>query len=386
MMKHLTLPVLFAALLVATQSLAAETKGAGSTFVSPVMAKWIDAYKTKTGNTVSYQAVGSSIGVGLIKKEAVDFGASDMPLDPKELDRLGMMQFPIVIGGVVPVVNIDGVKPGQIRFTGQMLADIYLGKLKSWNDPAIRAINPDIRLPNTPITVVHRIDGSGTTFNWSNYLSKVSPQWKTSVGEGTSVEWPLGLGGKGNDGVASLVSLVPGSIGYLEYTYALQRLDRISFGVVQNSAGNFVVPDAASFQAAASSADWKAEKDFHLVLTNAPGEDAYPITATTFVLMPKAPKSEERSAAAIDFIRWSLENGKAQAETLNYVPLPACPGRPDRALLAAEHRRAHGFGIGCSQALKLGNERPSCPGLSRASTFPVPATRPRSFWKSRRES
>jgi len=323
MMKHLTLPVLFTALLVATQSLAAETKGAGSTFVSPVMAKWIDAYKTKTGNTVSYQAVGSSIGVGLIKKEAIDFGASDMPLDPKELDRLGMMQFPIVIGGVVPVVNIDGVKPGQIRFTGQMLADIYLGKLRSWNDPAIRAINPDIRLPNTAITVVHRIDGSGTTFNWSNYLSKVSTQWKTSVGEGTSVEWPLGLGGKGNDGVASLVSLVPGSIGYLEYTYALQRLDRISFGVVQNSAGNFVVPDAASFQAAASSADWKAEKDFHLVLTNAPGEDAYPITATTFVLMPKAPKSEERSAAAIDFIRWSLENGKAQAETLNYVPLPS---------------------------------------------------------------
>ncbi|WP_445216835.1 phosphate ABC transporter substrate-binding protein PstS [Bradyrhizobium sp. Pa8] len=323
MNKQIALPIVFSALLVATQSLAAETKGAGSTFVSPVMAKWIDAYKTKTGNTVSYQAVGSSIGVGLIKKEAVDFGASDMPLDAKELERLGLMQFPIVIGGVVPVVNIDGVKPGQIRFTGQLLADIYLGKLKSWNDPVIRAINPDIRLPNTPITVIHRTDGSGTTFNWSNYLSKVSPQWKTSVGEGTSVEWPLGLGGKGNDGVASLVSLVPGSIGYLEYTYALQRLDRISFGVVQNSAGNFVVPDAASFQAAASSADWKAEKDFHLVLTNAPGEDAYPITATTFVLMPKAPKSEERSGAAIDFMRWSLENGKAQAETLNYVPLPA---------------------------------------------------------------
>jgi phosphate transport system substrate-binding protein len=322
MKKHIALPIVLTALLVATQSLAAETKGAGSTFVSPVMAKWIDAYKTKTGNTVSYQAVGSSIGVGLIKKESVDFGASDMPLDPKELDRLGMMQFPIVIGGVVPVVNIDGVKPGQIRFTGQMLADIYLGKLKTWNDPAIRAVNPDIRLPNTAITVVHRIDGSGTTFNWSNYLAKVSPQWKASVGEGTSVEWPVGLGGKGNDGVASLVGLVPGSIGYLEYTYALQRLDRISFGVVQNSAGNFVVPDAASFQAAASSADWKAERDFHLVLTNAPGEDAYPITATTFVLMPKAPKSPDRSAAAIDFVRWTLENGKPQAETLNYVPLP----------------------------------------------------------------
>ncbi|KJC36360.1 phosphate-binding protein [Bradyrhizobium sp. LTSP849] len=323
MMKHLRLPIVLTALVVATQSFAAETTGAGSTFVSPVMAKWIDAYKAKTGNTVSYQAVGSSIGVGLIKKATVDFGATDMPLDPKELEKLGMIQFPIVIGGVVPVVNIDGVKPGQIHFTGEVLAGIYLGKLKSWNDPAIRAINPDLKLPNAPITVVHRIDGSGTTFNWSNYLSKVSPQWKTSVGEGTAVEWPVGVGGRGNDGVASLVGLVPGSIGYLEYAYALQRLDKISFGVVQNSAGNFVVPDAASFQAAASSADWKAEKDFHLVLTNAPGEDAYPITATTFVLMPIKPKSPERSAAAIDFVRWSLDNGKSQAETLNYVPLPA---------------------------------------------------------------
>ncbi|PSO14140.1 phosphate ABC transporter substrate-binding protein PstS [Bradyrhizobium sp. MOS003] len=322
MTNHIRLSVILTALLVATQSVAAETRGAGSTFVSPVMAKWADAYEAKTGNVVSYQAVGSGIGLGLIKKESVDFGASDMPLDPKELARLGLMQFPIVIGGVVPVVNIESIKPGQIRFTGQVLADIYLGKLKFWNDPAIGAINPDVRLPNAAITVVHRTDGSGTTFNWSNYLSKVSPQWKAGVGEGTSVEWPLGLGGRGNDGVASLVSLVPGAIGYLEYTYALQRLDRISFGIVQNSAGNYVVPDAASFQAAASSADWKAENDFHLVLTNAPGEDAYPITATTFVLMPKAPKSPERSTAAIDFVRWSLENGRSQAQTLNYVPLP----------------------------------------------------------------
>jgi phosphate transport system substrate-binding protein len=322
MMKHLRLSIIFTALVIATQSWAADTIGAGSTFVSPVMTKWIDAYKAKTGNTVSYQPVGSSIGVGLIKKAAVDFGTTDMPLDPRELEKLGMMQFPIVIGGVVPVVNIEGVKPGQIHFTGQMLADIYLGKVRSWSDPAIKAINPDLKLPNTPITVVHRIDGSGTTFNWSNYLSKVSPQWKATVGEGTSVEWPLGLGGKGNDGVASLVSLVSGSIGYLEYAYALQRLDRISFGVVQNSAGNFVVPDAASFQAAASSADWTATKDFYLVLTNAPGEDAYPVTATTFVLMHKQPKLPDRSAAAIDFIRWSLESGKSHAEMLNYVPLP----------------------------------------------------------------
>jgi phosphate transport system substrate-binding protein len=322
MMKPLRLPIILTALVVATQSFAADTTGAGSTFVSPVMAKWIDAYKSKTGNTVSYQAVGSSIGVGLIKKAAVDFGATDMPLDPKELEKLGMIQFPIVIGGVVPVVNIDGVKPGQMHFSGDVLAGIYLGKIKTWNDPAIRAINPDMKLPSAPITVVHRIDGSGTTFNWSNYLSKVSPQWKTSVGEGTAVEWPVGLGGRGNDGVASLVSLVPGSIGYLEYAYALQRLDKISFGVVQNSAGHFVVPNAASFQAAASSADWTADRDFHLVLTNASGEDAYPITATTFVVMPKQPKSPERSAAAIDFVRWSLESGKTQAEMLNYVSLP----------------------------------------------------------------
>ncbi|MFK4505798.1 phosphate ABC transporter substrate-binding protein PstS [Bradyrhizobium daqingense] len=322
MTKHIKLPVILTALLAATQSLAAETKGAGSTFVSPVMAKWIDAYNTQTGHAVSYQAVGSGIGVDLIKKGAVDFGASDMPLDPKQLDRLGLMQFPIVIGGVVPVVNIAGVRPGQIRFTGQVLADIYLGKLKSWNDPAISEINPDIRLPNAPIAVVHRVDGSGTTFNWTNYLSKVSPRWKTSVGEGISVKWPLGVGGKGNEGVASLVSRVPGSIGYLEYTYALQRLGKIAFGLVQNSAGHFVIPDAGSFKAAASSADWKAAKDFHLVLTDAPGEDAYPITATTFVLMPKGPKSPERSAAAMDFVRWSLVSGRSYAETLNYVPLP----------------------------------------------------------------
>ena len=333
MKQHLKLPIIltartftviaFTLMAVVTQSIAAETRGAGSTFVSPVMAKWIDAYKAKTGNNVGYQPVGSSIGIGLIKKAAVDFGASDMPLAPKELERLGMMQFPIVIGGVVPVVNIEGVKPGEIHFTGQLLADIYLGKFKSWSDPAIRAINPDLKLPNTPITVVHRTDGSGTTFNWSNYLAKVSSQWKTAVGEGTSVEWPVGLGGKGNDGVASLVGLIPGAIGYLEYVYALQRLDKISFGLVQNSAGNFVSPNVRSFQIAASSADWKAAKDFCLVLTNAPGEDAYPITATTFLLMHKKPKSAERSEAAIDFVRWSLESGQSQAEMLHYVPLPA---------------------------------------------------------------
>jgi phosphate transport system substrate-binding protein len=302
---------------------AAETKGAGSTFVSPVMAKWSAAYKARTGNSVDYQSVGSGIGTSLIKKSEVDFGASDMPLKPAELEQLGIVQFPLVIGGVVPVVHVDGIKPGEIRFTGQLLADIFLGKIRKWNDPQVQKVNPDLKLPNTPITVVHRLDGSGTTFNWSNYLSKVSSDWKANVGEGTSVDWPLGLGGKGNNGVASLVTLIPGSIGYLEYAYALQKLDKISYGAVQNSAGNFINPGAEAFQAAAASADWRGAKDFFLVMTDAPGANAYPITATTFVLMHKRSTSPESTAIAMDFLRWSLESGQALAESLDYVPLPS---------------------------------------------------------------
>jgi phosphate transport system substrate-binding protein len=323
MIKYLQVVIAITALVLATPSRAAETKGAGSTFASPVMAKWSAAYKARTGNSVSYQPVGSSIGTGLIKRAAVDFGASDMPLKPAELERLGIAQFPLVIGGVVPVVHIEGVKPGEIRFTGALLADIFLGKIRNWNHPAIQKINPGLKLPNMAISVVHRLDGSGTTFNWSNYLSKVSAEWKSNVGEGTSVDWPLGLGGKGNDGVASLVALIPGSIGYLEYAYALQKIDKISFGLVQNSAGNFVNPCAETFQAAASSADWKNTRDFFLVMTDAPGDNAYPITATTFVLMYKQPKSPEGTAIAMDFLRWSLESGQALAESLDYVPLPS---------------------------------------------------------------
>jgi phosphate transport system substrate-binding protein len=311
------------ALMVAAPSRAAETRGAGSTFVSPVMAKWSAAYKAKTGNSVSYQSVGSGIGIGLIKKAAVDFGTSDMPLKPEELDKLGMVQFPLVIGGVVPVVHVEGVKPGEMRFTGRLLADIFLGNIRNWSHPAIQKINPDLKLPNIAITVVHRVDGSGTTFNWSNYLSKVSSEWKATVGESTSLEWPHGVGGKGNDGVASLMASIPGSIGYLEYTYALQKIDKISFGVVQNSAGKFVSPNSETFQAAASSADWKNTKDFFLIMTDAPGANAYPITATTFVLMYKQPKSSESTAITVDFMRWSLESGQPLAESLDYVPLPS---------------------------------------------------------------
>jgi len=311
------------ALMVAAPSRAAETKGAGSTFVSPVMAKWSAAYKAKTGNSVSYQSVGSGIGISLIKKAAVDFGTSDMPLKPEELDKLGMVQFPLVIGGVVPVVHVEGVKPGEMRFTGRLLADIFLGNIRNWSHPAIQKINPDLKLPNIAITVVHRVDGSGTTFNWSNYLSKMSSEWKATVGESTSLEWPHGVGGKGNDGVASLMASIPGSIGYLEYTYALQKIDKISFGVVQNSAGKFVSPNSETFQAAASSADWKNTKDFFLIMADAPGANAYPITATTFVLMYKQPKSSESTAITVDFMRWSLESGQPLAESLDYVPLPS---------------------------------------------------------------
>ena len=311
------------ALMVAAPSRAAETKGAGSTFVSPVMAKWSAAYKAKTGNSVSYQSVGSGIGISLIKKAAVDFGTSDMPLKPEELDKLGMVQFPLVIGGVVPVVHVEGVKPGEMRFTGRLLADIFLGNIRNWSHPAIQKINPDLKLPNIAITVVHRVDGSGTTFNWSNYFSKMSSEWKATVGESTSLEWPHGVGGKGNDGVASLMASIPGSIGYLEYTYALQKIDKISFGVVQNSAGKFVSPNSETFQAAASSADWKNTKDFFLIMTDAPGANAYPITATTFVLMYKQPKSSESTAITVDFMRWSLESGQPLAESLDYVPLPS---------------------------------------------------------------
>ena len=259
---------------------AAETAGAGSTFVFPILEKWAAAYEAKTGDKIRYESIGSGAGISQIKAAAVDFGASDMPLRPEELEKRGLGQFPLVIGGVVPVVNIDGVGPGGIRFSGAMLADIFLGKIKNWNDPAIRALNPDVNLPAAAISVIHRLDGSGTTFNWANYLSKVSPEWKQQVGEGTSIEWPTGAGGKGNEGVAAFVALAKNSIGYVEYAYAIKN--KLAYGLVQNRAGRFVQPGAEAFQAAAETANWTEAKDFFLVMTDAPGENAYPITATAF--------------------------------------------------------------------------------------------------------
>ena len=243
-----------------------------------------------------------------------------MPLRPEELEKSGLGQFPLVIGGVVPIVNIDGVGPGVMRFSGAMLADIFLGKIKNWDDQAIRALNPDVNLPAAAISVIHRSDGSGTTFNWANYLSKVSPEWKEKVGEGTSVEWPTGAGGKGNEGVAAFVALAKNSISYVEYAYAIKN--KLAYGLVQNKAGRFVQPGAETFQAAAENANWSGAKDFFLIMTDAPGENAYPITATAFIIMYKQPKDFGRAKLARDFFRWSLENGQAQADALNYVPLP----------------------------------------------------------------
>lgn len=317
---HVLILVLFFAPRV---SHAAEASGAGSTFAAPIIEKWSAAYKAISGNIITYQPVGSSIGVDLIKKAAVDFGTSDRPLSPIELKKLDMLQFPLAIGGVVPVVNIQGILPGQMRFTGPLLADIFLGKIPHWDDPAIRSLNAELALPHLPITVVHRLDGSGTTFNWTSYLSKVSSDWRMGVGQGNSVDWPRGLGGKGNNGVASLVAMVPGSIGYLEYSYALQKFDRISFGAVQNRSGNFAMPTVSSFRAAAENVDWNAIDDFAVVLADAGGADAYPIAATTYVLVPRKGASSDSQATALGFLRWALDHGQSHAESLNYVPIPA---------------------------------------------------------------
>ncbi|MBB1089353.1 phosphate ABC transporter substrate-binding protein PstS [Lysobacter sp. SG-8] len=300
--------------------IAAEITGAGATFIFPLISKWSADYNAQTGAKVNYQSIGSGGGIAQIKGGTVDFGSSDAPLSPEELAEAGLGQFPSAIGGVVPVVNVEGIPAGELRLTGALLADIYLGKVKTWNDPAIAAINPSLALPDTKITLIHRSDGSGTTFNFTNYLSKVSNDWKDQVGEGKSVKWVDGVGGKGNEGVASYVQQIKGSVGYVELAYAIQN--NMAYASLQNAAGNWVTPSAESFQAAAATADWANTKDFHLVITNAPGADAWPITATNFILMYKQPKDAKRSADAMAFFKWAFENGQQQASDLHYVPLP----------------------------------------------------------------
>jgi phosphate transport system substrate-binding protein len=299
---------------------ATEITGAGSTFVYPVLSAWAGDYQKQSGAKINYQSIGSGGGISQVKAGTVDFGASDQPLSSEELAASNLAHFPDVIGGIVPVTNLTGIEPGKLRLTGPVLADIFAGKVKTWNDPSIVKINPGVNLPSAPIAVVHRSDGSGTTFNFTHYLSQVSPSWKAGPGEGKTVSWPTGVGGKGNEGVAAYVKQLPNSIGYVEYAYVLQN--GMNYASLQNAAGNFVLPSAETFSNAAATADWAKAQDFNLVMTNAPGANAYPITASVFVLMPTNAKDPARSKAALDFFRYVLNSGQDQAKKLDYVPLP----------------------------------------------------------------
>ena len=305
---------------VAATAFAADITGAGATFPYPLYAKWAEAYKNQTGIGLNYQSIGSGGGINQIKAGTVDFGASDMPLEPEELEKAGLVQFPTVIGGVIPVVNLEGVKPGEIKLSGEVLADIYLGKITKWNNPEIAKLNKGLKLPDKDISVVHRSDGSGTTFIFSNYLSKVSPKWKEAVGSGVSVSWPAGVGGKGNEGVASYVQRISGSIGYVEYAYVLQN--NMTYTMMQNREGQFVKPEAKNFQAAAAGADWAHSKGFYMILTDEPGNDTWPISGATFILMHKTQKDPETAKRVLDFFTWAYQNGSKLADELSYIPMP----------------------------------------------------------------
>ena len=299
---------------------ATTINGAGSTFVYPILAKWAGEYRTRTGLGVNYQSIGSGGGIKQIKANTVTFGASDKPLDSKELDEAGLTQFPIIMGGVVPVVNLKNVKPGELKLTGALLADIYLGKITMWNDAALAKLNPDVKLPASKISVVSRADGSGTTYIFTHYLSKVSKDFKEQIGNNTSVEWKAGVGGKGNEGVASYVRQLHGSIGYVEYAYALQN--KMTYAQLQNKAGNFVKPDTESFQAAAAGADWKATPGFNVMLTDQAGAKSWPITGATFILLHKKPEKAENTQEALKFFDWAYRHGDKMADALDYVPMP----------------------------------------------------------------
>ena len=299
---------------------AVDVTGAGATFPYPIYAKWAEAYKAKTGVSMNYQSIGSGGGIAQIKAKTVDFGASDMPLKPEDLQAAGLMQFPAIIGGVVPIINLEGVAPGAMRLTGPVLADLYLGKIKTWNDKAITELNPGLKLPADPITIVRRSDGSGTSFIWTDYLSKVSPEWKQKVGAGTAVAWPEGVGGKGNEGVAAYVQRIKGSLGYVEYAYA--KKNRMTYAQVQNRDGQFVAPDDATFQAAAAYADWKAAPGFYQILTDQPGKTSWPITGASFILMQVKQDKPESGVEVLKFFDWALKNGQKLATDLDYVPMP----------------------------------------------------------------
>jgi phosphate transport system substrate-binding protein len=297
-----------------------QVSGAGATFPAPLYAKWAEAQKAETGLALNYQAIGSGGGVKQIEAHTVAFGASDKPLKPEELDKAGLAQFPTVIGGVTPVVNVPGVAPGQLKLTGPLLADIFLGKVTRWNDPVLAAANPGLKLPNLPITVVHRSDGSGTSFLFTSYLAAVAPQW-AKVGASDSVAWPTGLGGKGNDGVAAYVKQTAGAIGYVEYAYAKQN--GMAYADLQNASGAYVAPTAETFAAAASGADWSKASGFYMLLVNQPGPTAWPITGATFILMHRQQTDPATGRAVLSFFDWAYSKGDQAASDLAYVPLPA---------------------------------------------------------------
>ena len=298
--------------------LAQDVTGAGATFPAPIYAKWADAYNKATGARINYQSVGSGAGLRQIRGKTVDFGASDMPLTDAELAKDGLVQFPTVIGGVVPVVNIKGIAPGQIKLTGAVLGDIYLGKITKWNDPALTALNPGVPLPDAAIAPVRRADGSGTTFIFTNYLSKVNAEWKAKVGEGTAVNWPVGAGGKGNEGVAAFVQRLPNSIGYVEYAYVKQN--KMTYTLMRNKDGEFVAPDDSAFKAAAAGADWA--KTFYQITTEQPGKTSWPLTNPTYILMFKVQDKPASASNALKFFEWAYGNGDKMADDLDYVPLP----------------------------------------------------------------
>jgi len=302
-------------------ALAVDISGAGATFPYPIYAKWADAYKKETGAGLNYQSIGSGGGIKQIQAKTVTFGATDMPLKADELKKAGLVQFPTVLGGVVPVVNIEGMKQGDVTLDGPTLARIFMGEIKTWNDPAIIKLNPSAKLPAQPIVVVHRSDGSGTTFIWTDYLSKVSPEWKSKVGVNTAVEWPVGLGAKGNEGVANNVAQTKGSIGYVEYAYAKQN--KLNYSKMINKDGKSVAPTSESFQAAAASADWTGTPGFGVILTDEPGAGSWPISGATFILIHKQPQDPAAAAEALKFFAWAYAKGGKMAEDLDYVPLPA---------------------------------------------------------------
>jgi len=300
---------------------ATHISGAGATFPAPLYTAWAGAYKQSSGMTMNYQAIGSGGGIKQIESNTVDFGASDKPLKPEDLQKNGLYQFPAVMGGVVPVVNVPGIQPGQLKLTGAVLADIFLGKVKTWNDPAITGLNPEVTLPASPITVVHRSDGSGTSFLYTTYLASQSPEWQSKVGASDTVEWPVGLGGKGNDGVAAFVKQTSGSIGYVEYAYA--KKNGGAFVLLKNKNGQYPQPDADAFSAAAAGADWANAPGNYLLLIDQPGGQSWPITGATFILVHTQQQDASKGAAVLKFFDWAYQNGDQAAAGLDYVPMPA---------------------------------------------------------------